>query len=73
MASRSIARHTLAFAAAVAFLALSCGALNAVDLSDNLPPCLVNDGGVFEGDLFTQPGGCCTSAPVVCRKIDLDR
>ena len=38
-----------------------------------LPRCVPIDGGVFEGDLLSQPGGCCTSKPEICRRVDLDR
>ena len=38
-----------------------------------LPRCVPIDGGVFEGDLLSQPGGCCTSKPTICRSVYLDR
>ena len=38
-----------------------------------LPRCVPIDGGVFEGDLLSQPDGCCTSKPTICRRVNLDR
>ena len=39
----------------------------------DLPRCVPIDGGVFEGDLLSQPDGCCTSKPTICRRVNLDR
>ena len=48
-------------------------AVNETVGGSGLPRCVPIDGGVFEGDLLSQPDGCCTSKPTICRRVNLDR
>ena len=48
-------------------------AVNETVGESGLPRCVPIDGGVFEGDLLSQPDGCCTSRPTICRRVNLDR
>ncbi len=36
----------------------------------SLPRCTSMPGSVFEGDLITQPEGCCTDKPTICARFD---
>ena len=64
----------LLLAAAAVMIGVTEAAVNeTVDDGSGLPRCVPIDGGVFEGDLLSQPDGCCTSKPTICRRVNLDR
>ena len=69
-------RTTLLLLAAAVTIGVASVADAAVNLTvggSDLPRCVPIDGGVFEGDLLSQPDGCCTSKPTICRRVNLDR
>ena len=69
-------RTTLLLLAAAATIGVASAAEAALDKTvdgSGLPRCVPIDGGVFEGDLLSQPDGCCTSRPTICRRVNLNR
>ena len=68
---RTLTTTLLLLAAAITIGAEA--AVNETVGGSGLPRCVPIDGGVFEGDLLSQPDGCCTSRPTICRRVNLDR
>ena len=66
-------RTTLLLLAAAFTIGVAEAAVNGTVGGSGLPRCVPIDGGVFEGDLLSQPDGCCTSKPTICRRVNLDR
>ena len=72
---RTLTTTLLLLAAAITIAVASDAeaAVNETVGGSGLPRCVPIDGGVFEGDLLSQPDGCCTSRPTICRRVNLDR
>ena len=70
---RTLTTTLLLLLAAAITIGVAEAAVNETVGGSGLPRCVPIDGGVFEGDLLSQPDGCCTSRPTICRRVNLDR